>query len=261
MESSSTRRSALMGLSIAAAGLATKGAAASAQAAAGGEGLIPAGATDLDSLISRLAGAPRRRDFRSVPMVLEDPVLWDHEAIEELLAYKGGPTQIWDNTEIAGPWLNGMRNTLNAQIFSFRHPNFLIVSATHGQAQLALLDQEMWEKYQLSRQAGGVPSNTFFRHDREAQADRALQSQTGAYSAANDSIADLMDRGVIFLACHMWLWDFAGTLIRTGTNPDRLSHGSLVAEMTNHLAPGVVLTPGMAATILEFQQAGYHYIK
>jgi hypothetical protein len=261
LESSSTRRFALMGLGVAAAGLATTGGAASAQAAAGGEGLIPTGATALESLSARLARTPRRRDFRSVPMVLEDPMLWDHEAIAELFAYGGGPKQIWDNTEIANSWLDGMRNALNAQIFSFRHPNFLVVSATHGQAQLALLDQAMWEKYQLARHAGGVTSNTFLKRVLKAQADRSLQSQTGAYSAANNSVPDLMDRGVVFLACHLGLWELVATLIGTGVNPDHLSHGAIVAELTNHLAPGVVLTPGMAATIPEFQQAGYHYIK
>jgi hypothetical protein len=250
-----------MGLSIAAAGLATAGGAASAQAAARADDLIPTSATGLESLSARLARAPRRRDFRSLPMVLEDPMLWDHEAIGELLAYGAGPKQIWDNTEIASPWLSGMRNALNAQIFSFRHPDFLVVSATHGQAQLALLDQAMWEKYQLARHAGGVTANTFLQHDRKAQADRSLQSQAGAYSSADESVPDLMDRGVVFLACHLGLWELVGTLIRTGVNPDRLSHGAIVAELTNNLAPGVVLTPGMAATIPEFQQAGYHYIK
>ena len=30
---------------------------------------------------------------------------------------------------------------------------------------------------------------------------------------------------------------------------------------TNHLIGGVVLTPGMAGTIPELQQAGFHYLK
>lgn len=57
------------------------------------------------------------------------------------------------------------------------------------------------------------------------------------------------------------LWELAGSLIGEGVNPDKLSHEAMVAELTNHLATGAVLTPGMAATIPEFQQAGYHYIK
>ena len=44
--------------------------------------------------------------------------------------------------------------------------------------------------------------------------------------------------------------DHTTTLIKQGVNPDHLSHGAMVAEMTNHLAPGAVLTPGMVATIV-----------
>ncbi|HEV7216393.1 MAG TPA: transcriptional initiation protein Tat, partial [Chloroflexota bacterium] len=31
-------------------------------------------------------------------------------------------------------------------------------------------------------------------------------------------------------------------------------------ELTNHLVDGVVLTPGIVATLLELQRAGFHYI-
>src|SRR5260370_16295589 len=75
---------------------------------------------------------------------------------------KGGPKQAWDNTDLTGPWLNAMRNSLNSQIWGFRQPNFLCGSATHGPAHFALYDQETWDKYQLAKLAGGdVPRNTF----------------------------------------------------------------------------------------------------
>jgi hypothetical protein len=61
---------------------------------------------------------------------------------------------VWDNTVISGPWLNFMRNSMNEQVFSFRHPDFLAVSATHGTAHHALFDQPTWEKYQLAKLAG-----------------------------------------------------------------------------------------------------------
>jgi hypothetical protein len=44
----------------------------------------------------------------------------------------GGPKQAWDNTDLLGPWLKGMRNSMNAQIWSFKKPNFLSVSATRN---------------------------------------------------------------------------------------------------------------------------------
>ena len=36
---------------------------------------------------------------------------------------------------------------------------------------------------------------------------------------------------------------------------------AMAAELTNHLVEGVVLTPGMAGTLPELQQAGFHYVK
>ena len=68
------------------------------------------------------------------------------EAEKEVIAYHGARKQVWNNTDLEGPWLNGMRNSVNAQIFSFGHKDFLAVSATHGTAHLALLDQTMWDK-------------------------------------------------------------------------------------------------------------------
>jgi hypothetical protein len=121
-------------------------AAANPAAAAMEAALTLPGATHLDALKKRLARALRRRDFKSVPMILDHEEQWDHEALTEVLSYGQTPKQAWDNTNIGGPWLNLMRNTLNSQIWSFKHSDFLAVSVTHGTAQLALYDQDMWEK-------------------------------------------------------------------------------------------------------------------
>jgi hypothetical protein len=106
-------------------------------AAAVGPALTPPGATHLDALRKRLALAPRRRDFKTVPMILDHREQWDHEALTEVLSYQPAPRQVWDNTEIGGPWLDMIRNALNSQIWSFKHPDFLAVSVTHGSALLA----------------------------------------------------------------------------------------------------------------------------
>jgi hypothetical protein len=63
----------------------------------------------------------------------------------------------------------------------------------------------------------------------------------------------------VFMACHNAIWEIAGNLLAKGVNPDRLSHGAVAAELTNHLVDGIVLTPGVAGTIPELQQAGFHY--
>src|SRR5258705_8557281 len=113
-------------------------------AAAVESALTPPGATHLEALKKRLTQAPRRRDFKTVPMILNNPEQWDHEALTEVLSYGPAPRQAWDNTDIAGPWVNLMRNALNSQIWSFKHPDFLTVSVTHGTANLALYDQATW---------------------------------------------------------------------------------------------------------------------
>jgi hypothetical protein len=52
-------------------------------AAATGSALTPPGATRLDAIRMRLAQAPRRRDFKTVPMILDHEEQWDHEALTE----------------------------------------------------------------------------------------------------------------------------------------------------------------------------------
>ncbi len=261
MENQSNRRAALRSLGLAAAGL-TAMVAISARAAAqpAVPDLVAPGATRLAALKARLANAPRRRDFRTVPMILDDPRLWDHEALNEVIAYQGGPRQVWDNTDLDGGWLNLMRNAMNAQIWSYKHPDFIAVSATHGPAQLALFDQGAWDKYQFAKLGGKMTSNTLLQRVETAEADKDHQSDTGAYSGADNTVVALMDRGAVFLACHLAIWELSGKLIKQDVNPDHMSHEAMAADLTNRLAPGVILTPGMVATIPELQQAGYHYI-
>ena len=226
-------------------------------------GLTPRDAGKLHALMQRLARAPRRRDFKSAPMILTNPEQWDHEALSEILAYTPAPKQAWDSTDIAGPWLNLIRNALNAQIWSFKHPDFLAVSVTHGTANLALYDQAMWDKYQLTKLAGDkFKTNTLIEHRKAESADPAhFEDPAGPFSPADNSIPALMRRGVVFMSCHNAIWEQAAALMKAGVNPDKLSHEALTAELTNHLVAGVVLIPGATATMPELQQVGFHYAK
>ncbi|MEE7505813.1 transcriptional initiation protein Tat [Methylobacterium sp. C33D] len=250
------------GLLALGAGLAA-GLAESRPAAATAASGPPEGAQTLQALTARLAEAPRRRDFKTVPMILDRPDLWDHEALSEVIAYRGGPRQVWDNTEIGGPWLNLMRNAVNNQVWSFRHPDFLAASATHGSANIALYDQAMWDKYQFTKLAGeSFKTNTLIEPKSAAQVSASdYQDPAGMFSPANNSIPALMARGVVFLSCHNAIWEQAAALIKRDLNPDRLSHEALAADLTNHLIPGVILTPGAVGTLPELQQAGFHYAK
>ena len=259
MESRTDRRAALMSLG---AGLVLSGLTQTDTAnAAAGPSLEPEGATSLKQLTQALAAIPRRRDFKTRPMIPDNPDLWDAAALNAVLAYKGGAKQAWDNTDLTGPWLNAMRNSLNSQIWGFREPNFLCVSATHGPAQLALYDQEMWDKYRLAKIAGGdVTRNTFILVPLASAHDPAdVQSMEGAFSSQDNSIVVLQRRGVVFMACHNAIWEHAERLAATGQNPDNLSVGRIAAELANHLVPDVVLTPGAVATLVNLQQAGFAY--
>jgi intracellular sulfur oxidation DsrE/DsrF family protein len=212
--------------------------------------------------MERLDKAPRRRSFKTVPMILTEPDQWDHEALSEVLAYKPRTKQAWDMTDMAGPWLNLMRNSLNAQIWSFKHPDFLVVAECHGSAQIALYDQAMWDKYQLTRLTGGkFKSNSLIVPKLAESSDpRNYEDPAGAFSPADNSVPALMRRGVVFMSCHNAIWEQSAALLKDGVNPDELSHEALAAELTNHLIPGVVLTPGAVGTLPELQQAGFHYI-
>lgn len=253
-----SRRNALVGfgsLAIGAAALAT-----GPSRAATTERIIPPGARELSELTDRLRRAPRRRDFKTVPMILQHPDFWDDDALKEITVYRGARKQVWDNTNFAGPWLNLMRNSVNAQIFSFGHKDFLAVSATHGTAHLALLDQAMWDKYELAELAGAkVKTNTLAITKPAPTAFAQSENPTSVFGSGGDTIPALQERGVVFLACHNAIWEITAKLIASGKNPDHVSHEAMAAEFTNHLIDGAVLTPGIVATIPELQQVGFHY--
>jgi intracellular sulfur oxidation DsrE/DsrF family protein len=253
------RRGALVGLG---AGVVLSSLLQSESAEAiAGPPLEPAGATSLRELSQKLAGMPRRREFKTRPMIANHPDLWDAAPLDAVLAYKGKAKQAWDNTDLTGPWLNGMRNSLNSQIWGFKEPNFLCVSATHGPAHLALYDQDMWDKYQLAKIAGGnVTRNTFILPAAASTLESAdVQSPDGAYSPKSNSIAVLQRRGVVFMACHNAMWELADRLATAEQNPDHLPVDRIAAELSNHLVPDVVITPGVVATLVNLQQAGFAY--
>jgi intracellular sulfur oxidation DsrE/DsrF family protein len=224
---------------------------------------LPPEAGALAELTKRLAAIPRRRDFKSVPMILNSPEQWDHEALSEVLAYKPAAKQVCHNTDIGGFWLGVMRNTLNGQTWSFRHPDFLVVSATHGTALLALYDQAMWDKYGLAKLAGnGFEKNTLIVDRPAASADAAsYEDPHGVFSGENNSIPALQRRGVVFMACHNAIWELADKLHGIGVNPDKTTVDVIAADLTNHLIPDAVLMPGAASTVPELQQAGFLYVR
>ena len=258
------RRGALQAIGLGmAGGLAVAGGTLGAAQAATPDASAPTSGTHLAELMAKLAAAPRRRDFKSVPMILTEPDQWDHEALTLVMGYRPAPKQAWDFIDIAGKSLTMMRNAMNSQNWAFRHRDFLLVAVTHGSAHLGLLDQSAWDKYQLAKFAGEkFKTNTLIVEQSGAAADPAdFENPTGVFSAANNSIPALMRRGALFMSCHNTMWDLAEALLAAGVNPDSMSQAELTADLTNHLIPGAILTPGAAGTLPQLQQVGFHYIK
>lgn len=260
-----SRRSTLA-MPAAGLGIAALGAALSpigvAEAAMMGDDFMPPQATKLEALAAALAKAPRRRGFKTVPMILTSADQYDSEALHLLFTYSGGPKQVWDNTALESPWLNLMRNSMNAQIWSWKHPDFIAVSATHGSAHMALYDKYIWDKYLTKFTGGKVKSNTWVDVPAAAKANPAdYNDSKGVFSPHDNSIVVLQKRGAVFCACHNEVWELTMGILKKGINPDKLSHPQIAAEFTNHLIPGAVLTPGVVGTIPEFELAGYQYIK
>src|ERR1700741_1204176 len=234
MTMDSSRRTALLGLGSLAVGAAAL--AAGPSRAATTQHILPPGAREASDLMERLRRTPRRRDFKAVPMILEHPDFWDDEALKEIVAYRGRRKQVWDNTNISGPWLNLMRNSLNAQIFSFGHKDFLAVPATHGTAHLALFDQPMWDKYQLAAIAGPrFKTNTLIVREPAPAAFAESEDPNSVFGSVGDTIPALQGRGVVFLACHNAIWEVTAKLIASAKNPDHASHEAGAAELTNPL--------------------------
>jgi hypothetical protein len=221
---------------------------------------LPAEAARLKRLFQELAGLPRRRTFKTLPMILTRPEQWDSEAVDAVIAFDG-PRQLFDTTRLAGPWVNQIRNTLNTQVFSLQQSNFLCVAAPHGGAALALFTQEAWNRYRLADQTDGAfKQNTLLADpDFSAAAGMDPTSAQGLYSDAGNLIPTLQKRGVVFLACHNAIWELTAALLKRGNNPEGRTHGELAADLTNSLIPGAICTPGIEAMIGKFQNAGFVY--
>src|SRR4051812_12888822 len=88
-------------------------------------------------------------------------------------------------------------------------PDFLVVSETHGTAQLALYDQAMWEKYDLTKLAGaGFGTNTRIVDRIAASADATnYEHPAGVFSREKNPIPALQRRGVVFMSCHNAVWE------------------------------------------------------
>lgn len=263
MDGKFSRRETLQsfGIVAAAAGIAAGASGAAAEEAAAPRDYLKADATRLGRLYRRLWAIPRRRGASGLPMVLTRAAQWDAEPLAAILAYEGAPRQVFDATDLAGTWITQIRNTMNAQVWAFGEPDFLLVAAPHGPAGYALLTQAAWKKYGIAALTDGAfKRNTLIEDPKfPSSAVNEPEDRTGLYAETGGTIPVLQRRGVVFCACHNALWELAGVLIANGSNPDGRTQRELVADLTKALIPGVVTTPGNEAVIGNLQRAGFAY--
>jgi hypothetical protein len=221
---------------------------------------IQGGATKLRELGERLAAIPRRRGFEEVPFILTDSAYWDRDAANEVIAYKYRSRQVWENTEMGGPWPGLMREAMNGQVFTLGNTDFLAVSATHGYAHLALFSQPMWDKYNLAAIAGPkFASNTLIVEKAGVTPADKLEDVAGFYGPNNNNIVSLQRRGAVFLGCHDSIHAISRQLHASA--PENGSADRIAADLTNNMIPGVVLVPSVVAFLVELQRQGFTYSK
>jgi intracellular sulfur oxidation DsrE/DsrF family protein len=253
-----SRRAALGFLSQGALLGGAVGGSASAAVPPGSEANV---SEELERLKRRLAAAPRRRTFRTVPFVVTSRDQWDHEAAEAVLGYRNRALQVWVCTEMGAPWLNLMREAISGQVFAHGNPGFLAVAAIHGSAHLALFDQAAWGAHGLAALSGGKAAmNTFLAPKPGTSPHDDLQDVAGYYGPANNNIRTLQERGAVFIACHDSIHAIARSVRQRagGTGP---SADATAADLTNHLVPGAVLVPSVVAFLVELQRVGFTYSK
>jgi len=128
----------------------------------------------------RLAGHPAVA-IQGRAEILNDPEQWDREALPRFSPTGPRKSRCWDNTAIGGPG-ELMRNALNHRFWSFKHPD----SSRFGNpctAQLALINQAMWDKYHSRNWPAGF---------RDQQADH--RAQGGDADPANYEDRQVPDR-------------------------------------------------------------------
>jgi intracellular sulfur oxidation DsrE/DsrF family protein len=223
----------------------------------------PPASGSLLRLTEALKRVPRKRQFKTVPFMVTESSGWDEAAARLVLAYTDPAKQVWENSELTAAWPNLMREALNAEVFAHRHPNFLEVSATHGQAHLALFSDALWSRFRLSQLAGaGFASNTLIVEKAGVSVKDDLQDLGGFYGPNNNNITSLQKRGMVFVACHDSIHAIARKLLQAGDpSVAGLSADQIAAELTNGLIPDCVLVPSVVGFLVELQKAGFTYAK
>ena len=132
--------------------------------------------------------------------------------------------------------------------YGIREADFRIAVITHGVALQGLLRDDVWQRfglgefYKVNDPRTGAPSVRNFY----------LDPQDGEPQDA--AVRDLMQRGVVFVACNVAVKSLAKKLARGGS-PD-----AIYPEIRDGLVPGTVLVPDVFVSMTRAQDRGVRYI-
>jgi len=178
-----------------------------------------------------------------------------------VLSYRAKSLQVWEPTDLAGPWPGLMREAMNGQVFAFGNRDFLPVAAVHGGAHLALFDQKLWDRYNLAKLTGGkFAANSLIVESAGVSPEDDLQKPAGFYGPANNNILSLQRRGAVFIACHDSTHAIARSLHEDPAFASR-SADEIAADLTNGLIANAVLVPSVVVFLTELERAGFTYSK
>lgn len=223
---------------------------------------------------------PRRREFLgqlatgavalgltgTIPRVLAaEPALPNDVQPSDkwLTALKGKHRQFFDmpNHE-NGMGLLHVRNYLNTMRDTYKatHPDVTAVAGLYGMSTMLGFNDDMWKKYGMATPMkvmdashAAATSNVFYR----APAGAGTLSLSGAPIPipADSSIAELQQRGAVFILCNNAFNVWMGLLGGGGEKS-----AALRKEFEANMLPGVYLVPAMVVAVNQAQTHGCTYM-
>ncbi len=107
--------------------------------------------------------------------------------------------------DLSGHWPVEAQNLINSEVFSFGHPDALLVMALWGEAQLALYDAAAWTRFDLARL---VPAG---------ETVSALQQpRRGVPAIIRMSRGLMASQGEAFRRFRRGVWSFSPAIMRSG---------------------------------------------
>jgi intracellular sulfur oxidation DsrE/DsrF family protein len=191
---------------------------------------------------------------------------WNFAEFDKLLRSPARAKQVFDIRDIgSGKFLNNVKNSLNAFHYGFGVPNdqIAIAVALHGPANTLAFDDSMWTKYRLGEftsfddptTSKPAVRNVYFAQKPVTSTD----PQDRSSSLQDFSIHALQARGVKFLSCHTATEEQAAAIVKKFSLTTPIEE--VVKDLQAHVLPGVLIVPGMTASISMLQSEGkYTYI-